>query len=183
MEEKRQRKYFTASRIALIAIFTAIAFGVSMLEFPIFPAASFLKIDFSFAIMLIGGFMLGPVAAEVMIIVVQSLGLLFTSSIGVGQLANFIMANCFVFLPSLVYHFKKGIGVVILSLVVSSLLQIIVALLSNRYFLFPMYGMGYDQFVALFWFILAFNAIKCAANSAITLLLYKRLKKLLNKFL
>ena len=44
------------------ALFAALSFAVSLLEFPIFPAASFLKLDFSAVFVLLGGFMYGPIA-------------------------------------------------------------------------------------------------------------------------
>ena len=60
-----RKKYFSASAIAKIAMFAALAFAVSYLEFPIFPAASFLQMDFSCVFVLLGGFMFGPVAAVI----------------------------------------------------------------------------------------------------------------------
>ncbi|MBR1867769.1 MAG: ECF transporter S component [Clostridia bacterium] len=173
----------TAGRITLISLFTAIAFGLSFLEFPIFPATPFLELDFSFAILLIGGFMFGPVSAEIMIVALQLLKLVASQSFGVGELANFITANCFIFVPSLFYKFKKGIKVVIISLILAILLQTLAATLSNKFILFPLYGLNDEAFSSAFWFIVAFNVIKGVVNGAITLILYKRLKFLFTKFI
>ena len=58
------KEYFTATRIAYLAIFTALAFVLRLppFEFTIFPAVEFLKIDFSNTFVMIAGFALGPVA-------------------------------------------------------------------------------------------------------------------------
>ncbi len=40
------REHFSAPRLAYMALFTALAYAVTFLEFPIFPATPFLKLDF-----------------------------------------------------------------------------------------------------------------------------------------
>lgn len=179
----QESSIFTTKKIALIAALAAIAFGISRLEFPLFPAAPFLKLDFSFAVILIGGFMLGPIAAEIILLAVQLLALILSSSGGVGELANFITGNCFIVLPSLIYRYRKGLKVVFASLALALVAQVVAALLINRFITFPLYGLGEEGFKSFFWYIVAFNGVKCFSNALITLLLYKRLKNLLNKFI
>ncbi|HBF86873.1 MAG TPA: hypothetical protein DDW54_04245, partial [Clostridiales bacterium] len=180
--ENTQR--FSAKKIALAAMFTALAFGLSFLDFPIFPATPFLKLDFSFAVLLLASYMLGPVFSELMIAAVYALHIPFGGTGGIGELANFIMANCFIFLPSLIYRFKKGLPTVLLSMFFGMLLQTAAALLTNRFIMFPLWaGDGAAEFFSsVIWYIIAFNLIKCAANGVITLLLYKRLKRVLKVF-
>ena len=74
-------KIFTGRRIALAAMFTAVAYGLSFLEFPIFLVAPFLKLDFSFSVQLIGAYMLGPVLGEMIVLVVQLLRLLTSTTL------------------------------------------------------------------------------------------------------
>ena len=59
--------YFTATRMAYMAVFTALSFILRLpwFEFPLFPAVPFLKVDFSGVFALIAGFSLGPVAGVV----------------------------------------------------------------------------------------------------------------------
>lgn len=45
-DRKRGKAYFCASRIAKIAMFAALAYVVTFLEFPIFPAAPFYSLIF-----------------------------------------------------------------------------------------------------------------------------------------
>ena len=179
-----RKKYFSASTIAKIAMFAALAFAVSYLEFPIFPAASFLQMDFSCVFVLLGGFMFGPVAAVIISGVKECLRLFTTGTGGVGELANFIVTFSFVIVPTLVYRFRKGLPVVILTLAVGCFLQVGVSLLANRYINFPFFmGEGAaENFSRLWWYVLLFNLIKSVAISMVTVLLYKRISWLLNKF-
>ena len=182
---KDKGSVFTAKKLALIAAFTALAYGVSFIEFPVFPAAPFLKLDFSFAVMLIAAYMLGALSGEIIVIVFSLLKLPFSQTGMIGEAANFIMAQFFVVLPALVYGFKRKFSVVIISLCSSAVIISALSLVVNRYFLFPFYMQdGAAAFFNNVWyFVVAFNVIKCAANAVITVLLYKKLKKILHKFL
>lgn len=176
---------FSAKRLALIAVFTALAYGISFLEFPIFPAVSFLKLDFSFAIMLVASYMLGALSGEAIVIVFTLLKLPFSQTGMVGDLANFIMAQFFVVLPSLIYRYRRKFSVVVISLAVSTVIISALSLVTNRYMLLPMFmGDGAEEFfIKSRYYIVLFNIIKGVSNGTITILLYKRLKKILHKFL
>lgn len=178
-------KEFSAKRLALIAVFTALAYGISFLEFPIFPAVSFLKLDFSFAIMLIASYMLGAFSGEVIVVVFTLLKLPLSQTGMVGDLANFVMAQFFVVLPSIIYYYRRKFSVVAFSLVGATAIISALSLVTNRYMLLPMYmGSGAEEFFMQVWYyIVLFNVIKGVSNGIITILLYKRLKKLLHKFL
>ena len=179
--DKKYFADFSAKKIALAGIFTALSFALTFLEFPLFPAAPFLKLDFSFAALFLGAYILGPLYAEIIIAATYALHIPFGSTGGIGELANFIVANCFIVVPSLVYLFKKGLPAVIASMVCGSVLAVFAALLANRFLLFPLYmgGGAAAQFKKYFWILVAFNSIKCAVNGLITVLLYKRLKRAL----
>ncbi len=179
-----KKKFFAATTIAKLAMLSALAFAVTFLEFPIFPPASFLKLDFANVFVLIGGFMYGPVAAVIISLIKECLCLLKSSTGGVGELANFIVTFSFVIVPTLVYRFKKGLPTVALTLAIGCVLQVAAGLLSNRYINFPLFmGEGaLAAFEALWWYVLLFNLIKGVAVGLVTVLLYKRISWLLNKF-
>lgn len=181
MEEKKT--YFTAKNLALTGVFAALAFGVSLLEFPLFPAAPFFKLDFSFAVILLSAYILGAIGGEIVAVVSIGLHLLVSSSSGVGELANFIMAQIFAILPSIAYSYKRTFKTVIITLPAAIIVNCGIALLCNRYLLFPLFfGDGAAaQFKEFRVFALALNLIKGVSNAIITILLYKRLKNLLNK--
>ena len=147
------------------ALFSALSFVVSLLEFPIFPAASFLKLDFSAVFVLLGGFMYGPVAGVIICAVKELIRFAMGSGTGgVGEIANFLVIFSLIIVPTTVYRFKKG-------------------LLSNRFIMFPLYmGEGaVSAFNSLWYYIIFFNLIKGVAVSAIVFLLYKRLSALFRK--
>lgn len=183
MEEKKQ--YFTAKRIALTAVMSALAFGVSLLEFPIFPATPYFKLDFSFAVILLSAYMIGPLAGEIVAAISIALHLFVSSSGGVGELSNFILAQVFAVFPSVVYYFRRKLSTVLITLSVAVVLTASLALATNRYLIFPLYfgEAAGEEFLKIWGFAFAFNLIKGVANSVITVLLYKRLKNLLHKFL
>ncbi len=174
---------FSAKRIALMAVFVALAYAVSFLEIPIFPAAPFLKLDFGNAFILLVGFLLGPVEGIVVCLLKESLRAIGSSSGGVGEIANILMTSAYILLPTVVYRFKKGFLTVLWTLAVGCVLGTGMALVANRFITFPLYmGEGAAAaFASLGWFVLAFNLIKTVAVSALTLLLYKRLSKFLKK--
>ena len=166
------------------ALFSALSFVVSLLEFPIFPAASFLKLDFSAVFVLLGGFMYGPVAGVVICAVKELIRFAMGSGTGgVGEIANFLVIFSLIIVPTTVYRFKKGLPVVIITLIVGVLCMTGAALISNRFIMFPLYmGEGaVSAFNSLWYYIIFFNLIKGVAVSAIVFLLYKRLSALFRK--
>ncbi len=184
VEKRYGRGYFTASRIAKLAMFTALAYVVTFLEFPIFPAAPFLQLDFSNVFVLLSGFMYGPVAALIVSGAKELLSLLDSGTGGVGEVANFLITFCFVIVPTLVYRRRKGLKTVLWTLAAGCVLMVAAGLVTNRFINFPLY-MGAEaasSFAALWWYIVLFNLIKGVALSAVTVLLYKRVSWLLKKF-
>ena len=143
-----------------------------------------MQLDFSNVFVLLGGFMYGPLAAILISGVKELLSLLDTSTGGVGEIANFLLTFSFVILPTLVYRFKKGLPTVIATLAAGCVLLVAAGLLVNRYINFPLYmqGSAASVFQAVWWYIVLFNLIKGVAVSLITILLYKRISRLFDKF-
>ena len=184
-ERRRGKVYFTASRIAKLALLTALAYVVTFLEFPIFPtAAPFLQLDFSNVFVLLGGFLYGPLAAVIVSLLKECLSLLDSGTGGIGEIANFLINFAFYIVPTIVYRYKKGLKWVIPMLAAGIVLQIGAGMLVNRYINFPLYmGAGAAaSFAALWWYIILFNLIKGVAVSAVAVLLYKRVSWLFKKF-
>lgn len=171
-------------KISGTAIFSALAFIVSFLEFPIFPLAHFLKLDFSAVFVALSGFIFGPVYGIITCVIKELLCLTKSSTGGVGEIANAIVITGFIIVPTLVYKFKKGLPVVILTFIIGCFIQTVLALLSNKFVLFPLYmGEEAGELFASTWvYVLLFNLIKSFSNSVITILLYKRISHLIKKF-
>ena len=176
---------FTAKRLALMAIFVALAFSISILSFSVFPSSPvfFLEIDLGNVFILLISFLLGPVEGIIVCVLKECLHMLIGVTGGVGELANMLMTSAYILLPSIAYRYKKGIKWVILTLVCACFIGTGAALIVNRFITFPLFlGVkGVSVFQEGFWLIVAFNFIKTVAVSVLTLLLYKRLSNFLKK--
>ena len=176
------REHLSAPRLAYMAIFTALAYVVTFLEFPIFPATPFLKLDFANVFFAIEGFIFGPVEAIFSIGIKECLSLIDSSTAGVGELANFLMSVAYVIVPATAYRFLKGRKWVAVFLVAACAVQIGSSMLVNRYINYPFFGnlYGFDG-VAMFnstWeFVLLFNLIKSVSVGVLVFLIYKPLSK------
>ncbi|MBQ8291116.1 MAG: ECF transporter S component [Clostridia bacterium] len=178
------KKRFSAKRIAVMAAFVALAFVVSLFDFPLFPAAPFLKLDFGNVFILLISFLLGPAEGVIVCVLKETLRIFAGSTGGVGELANMLVTSSYILLPAIVYQRRKGLKIVAFTLAAACLIGTAAALLTNRFINFPLYmGAGAKAFFyEVFWVIVAFNLIKTVAISVLTLLLYKRLSNFLKKW-
>ncbi|MBQ8859323.1 MAG: ECF transporter S component [Clostridia bacterium] len=189
--------------ITKIAILSAMAFVLMLLEFPLpFLAPSFYELNFSDVIALVGGFSLGPIAGVLIELFKIVLNILFTGSdtAFVGEFSNFVMGCAFVLPASLLYRYRKDLRMAVLAMAVGTVALGIVATLLNYYVMIPMYselygapieaiiGMGakINPAIGNLWTfvllaVLPFNLIKGVACSILTFFLYKRVSPLLHK--
>lgn len=177
--------YFTARRIAYIAIFTAISFAIRQLSFPIVPAVSFLKFDFSDLFVLICGYALGPIAGLITGVLKEVLSIFNSGTAGVGELANIIVLVPFVLLPSIMYKRRKGIKSVIFWLGIACIIRVVWSFPVNYLLTFPVFlgfkwqtGMAF--FLKVWYWVMLFNFIKTIILAALVLLLYKSVSRLIN---
>ena len=178
------KRIFSPKRMAIMAMFVALSYIVSLLEVAIFPATPYLKIDFGNVFILLIGFLFGPIEGIIVCILKELLCLIGTSSGGAGQVANMLMTAAYIIIPCAVYRKKKGFGTVIATLVAACVVGTVTALFVNRYIVFPLYmGDGAKEiFDGVVWYVAAFNAIKTVSVSILTLLLYKRLSWFIKKY-
>ena len=182
IKARQQNPINMTKRIVFTAVFSALAYAVSYLEFPIFPGAPFLKLDFSAVFITLVAFMFGPIAGVSACATKELICFITKSSTGgIGELANFIVISGFILLPSIVYCFKKGFLTVVITLIIACLIEVGLSLLVNRFINFPLYmGDGASSaFNELWVFVMLFNLIKSVAISLLTILLYKRLSKII----
>ena len=92
--------FFDIRKVAIVGVFSAIAFVLMIFEFPLPFAPSFYKFDFSDIPALIGGFAAGPLVAVMIEFIKVLLNLLLqgTTSAFVGEIANFVVGAAFVLL-------------------------------------------------------------------------------------
>lgn len=179
------KKRFTAKRLALMGIFVALSFVISLFSFSIFPTSPvfFLELDFGNVFILLISFLLGPVEGVIVCVLKETLRIFAGSTGGVGELANMLMTSAYILLPSIVYQYRKGLKSVAVMLGLACVIGTVAALLVNRFITFPLFlgDAGASVFLEGFWLIVAFNLIKTASIGVLTLLLYKRLSNFLKK--
>lgn len=184
-------EYFTATRMAYLALFTAMAYVLYLpwLEFPIFPAVPFMKVDFSNTFVMISGFALGPVAGVVVGVLKEILhALTFSQTVGVGEIANILIMLPYVLIPSLIYKKHKGIKAVILSLLIACVSQTAWSVPVNYLLTFPFYWStlgfgawadGMAVYLSVWYWAVLFNLIKSVLITVAVMLLYKSISRLI----
>ena len=184
------RQFFTATRIAYLAVFTALSFILRLppFEFSVFPAVDFLKMDFSNTFVMIAGFALGPVSGLIVGVLKEIMyGLFFSQTVGIGELANILFILAYALVPSVVYVKHKGIKTVMVTLAIGCLSQVAFSVPINYFLNFPFFFYVYGQtwqggmefYLAVWYWAVLFNLIKAVLITVATLLLYKPLSGLI----
>ena len=189
--------------IVTAGVLAAIATGLRFLETPLPLIPAFLKLDFSNIPALIGGFALGPVAGTAILFIKNLIYLPFSSSMGVGEIADFVISVSLVLPASLIYKYHKSRKGAICGMATgSAAMSFIVGPLMNAFVLIPFYAvLFFDSSVeaiigiaaavnpgitSVWTYILLavvpFNLIKCFAICLVSGLLYKPLSPLLHKY-
>lgn len=169
---------WSTRRIAMYALFVALAMAASLIELPIFPAAPWLKYDPSGIVCLVAGFAFGPYAAAI----VSILGFLphvFTSPW--GALMGMLVALAISVPASLVYRRKRTRRGAMTGMALGMVIALVVALISNL-LVTPLYAhMTVAQVAAMIVpILLPFNLLKFAIHAVVTFLIYKPITTLLD---
>ncbi len=198
-DSKIRKKIHTITKIAIL---TAISAIVMLFEFPLWFAPGFYELDLSEAVILMGGFAMGPVAAAVIELLKNLINLLLngTSTAFIGEFANFVTGCSFVVPASILYKYCKNRKGALISLSVGTVSLAAVGSLMNYFVLIPAFsefyklpldsiiGMGSavnplvgDLKTLVVFAVAPFNLVKGVLCSVINLLLYKRLSPILHK--
>lgn len=154
----------------------------------------FLDIHFSNLPIYIGGFMFGPVSGVVIAVIRFLAKIPATQTVGVGEIADFIIAFATVMVSSIIYHHHKTKKMALVALLSVTFVWTITAIITNWAFLleFYMFLYGFDGVIAMLtvipgitetnymlpyilYAVIPFNLILSAMVSVLTFFLYKRL--------
>ncbi|MCF0121475.1 MAG: ECF transporter S component [Oscillospiraceae bacterium] len=182
------RKNSKTKQLATMAMLAAVAYIVMLLAhlvpvFSFIPAVPFLKYDPKDVVIVIAGFMMGPMSAFLISIVVSLIEMVTISTTGIiGFIMNVLSTCAFACSAAAIYKHKHTMGGAIISLIVGCLLMTGVMVLWN-YLITPLYmKVDREMLVGLLLpAFMPFNLIKAFANSAISLLLYKPIVLTLRK--
>lgn len=193
----RSKSTFFITRVAVLAAIATILMLFEM-PLPIFP--SFYKIDISSVPVIIGTFTMGPIAGLCIQLIKDLLNLLTNSaSLGVGQLADFLVCGSYIVTAGLIYGKIKTKKTSIIAMIAGTILASIVGCFLNYYVLIPFFAYLFktpiSAFIALgsainpavkdlktlvIFCTLPFNILKFSLISIITFFVYKRLSKFLS---
>lgn len=161
-------------KITTIGMLCAMAIIINlMISFPIIPSVSFLKYDPKDIIIVIGGFIFGPLTSLIMSAITSVLEIVYRGGTILDILMNMISTCTFAMTAAYCYkkmHTKKG---AVLGLVFG-IIACTVSMIIWNYVIDPIYfQMPRSAVVAMLPAIALFNIIKCGLNMAVTLFLYK----------
>ena len=173
----------TTHKIVVTAMLCAVSFIATLIGQLVPPVAGFLSYDPKDAIVVIAGFIYGPMTAVIISLVESTVEMLTMSSTGIYGLIMNVLSTCAFALPAaLLYkkiHSMKG---AVVGLLLGMISMTVMMLLWN-YIITPFY-MGQPREVVAAMLVpvfLPFNLIKSGINAGISLVLYKPLVTALRK--
>ena len=162
---------FDTKKIVGIAVFAALAFGVTFIfRIPVM----FLTFDAKDAILVVASFIYGPYAAVAMSLIISLLEISISETAVIGAIMNFVSSATFAGTASFIYKRRRTFNGALVGLFTSVALTTAVMMLMNI-FITPFY-MGVERSVVISMLptvLLPFNFAKTLMNGAIAMLIYK----------
>lgn len=202
---KGKQPFFTATRMAAIAIFAAVAGVLYAVSFPVPIAfAPWLEFNLSDVPVLIGSFALGAPSGAIIVVLRTLIKFIigkFTTSAFVGETADILCGLALAVPAGLFYAKKKTKGGAGIACLIGGVCSVAMSLIANRFMIIPWYAqqMGMETLVNMLlglypactektfynfylWLSVApFNALRCLINSLFTFSVYKNVSALLKK--
>lgn len=194
MTQRKTR--ISAQYLTRIAVLTALASILFMIEIPV---VAFYKLDLSNLPVLLGAFSMGPAAGTAILFLKSLIGMMHSTSMYVGELADFLMGAAMVLPAALIYRRRKSRKSALIGMVSGTVIMVIAAVLVNWKIMIPFYMTAYGMpmeavvgmataavpFVDTQWELLMyvtapFNLLKGVVLSLLTYVMYKRLSPLLH---
>lgn len=163
-----------------IAMLSALSIcSLYVIRFPIFSALAFLEYDIADVFIFLGTFMYGPLSGLIMTLVVSLYQAFLMGGNGLtGAIMHFLATGVFCVVAGLIYSKNRHIKGAIISLIVGFFVWVGVMICADLVIIPLFMGVPVEVVISMLPLILAFNAIKAGANSILTFLLYKRIRKL-----
>lgn len=186
--------------IVKIAVLSALAFVLMELKFsiPIFP--SFLEFEFSEIPVIIAAFAIGPFAGVAVEFFKNVIHIFVTSTMGVGEFANFVIGSSFALAAGLYYKHHKSKKGAVVSVVIGTLSAVLFSCIVNYFIMLPFYsaamGLSTEMIVGMsqkamplivdkptliLYGFLPFNILKNVVMSIVIMLIYKPISPLLHR--
>ena len=191
-----KKKTLSVQYLTRIAVLTALSSILFMISIPI---VAFYSLDLSNLPVLLGAFSMGPVAGLIILGLKSLIGCLTSSTMYVGELADFIMGAAFVLPAALIYQRNKSRKGALIGMITGTVALILASCLTNAYLLIPFYmkafGMPMEAIIGMcaqalpfvdtelkvILFVTApFNLLKGVVLCVLTYMIYKPLSPLLH---
>ena len=196
---KKKKKSLSSAdirKMTVTAILAAVSTILMFLSFSVPFMPSFIKFDFSELPALIAAFALGPVSGIMVCLVKNLVNLCFTTTVGIGELSNFILGCAFVLPAGLIYKHKKSRLSALAGSAAGAFAAAFISFFSNMFIVYPIYEklMPIEMIIkaystilpsvstlwqAILIFNVPFTFMKFAVDTAITFCIYKYLSPVL----
>ena len=199
-KENNKKSNVNIRALCVTGIMSALGALLMLVEFPLpmlIPA--FIKMDFSELPALITTYSFGPAYGVGVCFLKNVLHLISGSTMGIGELSNFVLGSVLVLIAGLFYKKKKTKKSAVLGAAVGSLVTAVVCVFTNYFIVYPLYckvlgltmeaiiGMYQELlpsvgslFTALLIFNLPFTFAKGMIDTLLCALIYKPVSPLLH---
>ena len=179
VQAPQSKSKWTTRQLVTLSLMCALAILLSFIEFPIFPAASFLKLDASFVPSTVMALSYGT-PSGIMCAVACAVAHGIITGNWVGALMNIIASVVFILPAALIYSRMKSIKGMVIGFIVATVCLIVGASIANLIIDPIFYGMPFEAVSALIVPAIApFNLIKGVVLSVLSILIYKSIKGIL----
>ena len=206
MSNQNTKQGISSTHIAFIAMFATLAGVLYILNFKLpFAFPSFLDFKLSDIPILIGSFTLGPVSGGVIVVVEILIKLVVkgTSTMFVGELSDLVTSCAFAVTAGIIYKKHRTFKGALVAMAIGTAVEVTIAMLINWLVLVPFYvqvffGGSWEPLVGIMkplfpactketfynfylWAsVLPFNLLRCLVAIVVTLLVYKRISRMIN---
>lgn len=172
----------STKKITTIGILCAMAVVINLLvHFPLVPSVAFLSYDPKDIIVVVGGFIYGPLSALLISLITSVLEILYRGGTILDVVMNVISTCAFACVAAWIYKRERTKAGAIKGLVVGVIVNILCMVVWN-YIVDPIYyQMPREAVVAMLPAIALFNLLKSGLNAGLTLFLYKPLVTILRR--
>ena len=188
------KKTFSTVNLTRIAILAAAACILDLVQIPV---VAFYKFDLGNVPVLLGTFAMGVIPGTLILALKCVIGLIHSSSMGIGKLADLIMSLALIVPAGILYSRNKTRKTAIVGMLVGTLCMVVVSVLVNKLILLPFYMQAFHMDMAgilkyagvdgvdsewrlLLLITAPFNLLKGVLLSVVTGLIYKPLSPLLH---
>ena len=186
--------------LAVTGMLSAVGCVLMMLDFPLpMLIPGFVKMDFSELPALLASFSIGPVAGIAVCLLKNVLAAIFHgSTLGIGEVCNFLMGAVFSGVAGLIYKRNKTRKTAVIGALVGAAAMAIASVPINFFFSYPVYAAAFGGMEAiisayqainpnvgsllgcLIVFNLPFTLVKGLLTALLTFLIYKPLSPILH---